>query len=250
MAPHQTGQTHRTGNLQESSRSSSRSRTHERSIEQYWRLHLGLLPLPAQASIDICGTQEDLRQQATTPSRGRAKLARAASWVLPGWQPTPQLAGTLDIAALLAILCARGSVTTAACPALHCTPPQSAAFCVSVTLLDAATSTTSFVMRLLSKGVTARLSAEPPSAKGTALEVKLMGLQYLGRHENAQADVYYLTTCQQLERPRRHGATWQLGTRLMVADGQLHAAHWPRSNLEHLLVTDALLNQCRERPNW
>jgi hypothetical protein len=38
---------------------------------------------------------------------------------------------------------------------------------------------TSLVILLLSSGVTARLSAEPPSAKGMALDWKLIGLQYL-----------------------------------------------------------------------
>lgn len=58
-------------------------------------------------------------------------------------------------------------------------PPQSAASWVLVTLFDAATSTSIFCVRRRSRGVTARLSAEPPSAKGRFLAVKLSGLQYL-----------------------------------------------------------------------
>jgi hypothetical protein len=46
-------------------------------------------------------------------------------------------------------------------------------------LCSAATSITILVTRLRNRGVMARLSAEPPSANGTACDVKLRGLQYL-----------------------------------------------------------------------
>jgi hypothetical protein len=69
-------------------------------------------------------------------------------------------------------------------------PPQSAASFVSVTLSDAATNIMILVMRLLSSGVMARLSAEPPSAKGTVFAVKLIGLQYLSVYADNSPDGY------------------------------------------------------------